>query len=142
MALAKMNDTVKVHYTGMLEDGTVFDSSFDREPLEFTIGEGMVIPGFEKGIIGMDVGETKEISVPPEEAYGEYREDMIIPVARQNIPPHINPEPGMVLQLHDPRGGVTFVRVLDMDENVVRLDANHPLAGKELHFKVKLMEIL
>lgn len=142
MALAKMNDTVKVHYTGMLKDGTVFDSSFDREPLEFTIGEGMVIPGFERGIIGMDVGETKEIDVPPEDAYGEYREDMIIPVARQNIPPHINPEPGMVLQLHDPHGGVTFVRVLDMDEHVVRLDANHPLAGKELHFTVKLMEIL
>jgi len=142
MALAKMNDTVKVHYTGMLKDGTVFDSSIEREPLEFTIGEGMVIPGFEKGIVGMDVGETKDIFVSPEEAYGEYRQDMIISVERKHIPPHINPEPGMVLQLHDPHGGVTFVRVLDMDEHIVRLDANHPLAGKELLFKVKLVEIL
>lgn len=142
MALAKMNDTVKVHYTGMLKDGTIFDSSIEREPLEFTIGEGMVIPGFEKGIIGMGIDETKDISVSPEEAYGEYREDMIISFDRKNIPPNIKPEPGMILQLHDPHGGVTFVRVLDMDEHTVRLDANHPLAGKELIFKVRLMEIL
>ncbi|HOJ71802.1 MAG TPA: peptidylprolyl isomerase [Syntrophorhabdaceae bacterium] len=142
MALAKMNDTVRVHYTGTLKDGTVFDSSMEREPLEFTIGEGMVIASFEKAIIGMGVGETKDISVSPEEAYGEYREDMIISFDRKNIPPNIKPEPGMILQLHDPHGGVTFVRVLDMDENIVRLDANHPLAGKELFFKVQLMEIL
>ncbi|MCX8021873.1 MAG: peptidylprolyl isomerase [Syntrophorhabdaceae bacterium] len=142
MILAKMNDTVKVHYTGMLKDGTVFDSSLDREPLEFTIGEGMVIPGFEKGVIGMHVGETKDISMTPDEAYGEYREDMIISVDRDNIPPHIKPEPGMILQIHAPHGGVTFVRVLDMDEQVVRLDANHPLAGKDLLFKVELVEIL
>lgn len=142
MALAKMHDTVKVHYTGMLKDGTIFDSSFEREPLEFTIGDGMVIPGFEKGVVGMEVGETKDIFMTPEDAYGEYREDMIISVDRQNIPPHINPQPGMILQVNDPHGGVTFVRVLDMDEHVVRLDANHPLAGKELIFKVKLMEIL
>lgn len=142
MAVAKMNDTVKVHYTGMFKDGTVFDSSIDREPFEFTIGEGMVISGFEKGIIGMEVGETKDIFVSPEEAYGEYREDMIISVERKHIPPHINPQPGMVLQLQDPYGGVSYVRVLDMDDYVVRLDANHPLAGKELIFKVQLMEIL
>ncbi|HON85973.1 MAG TPA: peptidylprolyl isomerase [Syntrophorhabdaceae bacterium] len=142
MALAKMNDTVRVHYTGTLKDGTVFDSSMEREPLEFTIGEGMVIASFEKAIIGMGVGETKDISVSPEEAYGEYREDMIISFDRKNIPPNIKPEPGMILQLHDPHGGVTFVKVLDMDENIVRLDANHPLAGKELFFKVQLMEIL
>jgi len=142
MALAKMNDTVRVHYTGTLKDGTVFDSSMEREPLEFTIGEGMVIASFEKAIIGMGVGETKDISVSPEEAYGEYREDMIISFDRKNIPPNIKPEPGLILQLHDPHGGVTFVKVLDMDENIVRLDANHPLAGKELFFKVQLMEIL
>jgi peptidylprolyl isomerase len=142
MLQAKLNDTVRVHYTVSLKDGSVFDSTEGREPFQFTIGEGMVIPGFEKGVIGMMEGETKTFSVSPEDAYGEYNEDLVVTIDKAYIPPHINPEVGMVLRVHSPQGGTTLVTVKEVSEETVILDANHPLAGKELTFKVKLLEIV
>ncbi|MCX7858063.1 MAG: peptidylprolyl isomerase [Deltaproteobacteria bacterium] len=142
MLQAKLHDTVRVHYTVSLKDGSVFDSTEGREPFEFTIGEGMVIPGFENGVLGMREGETKTFSVSPEDGYGEYNEDLVVTIDKSYIPPHINPEVGMVLRVHSPHGGTTLVTVKQVTEDQVMLDANHPLAGKELTFEVKLLEIL
>lgn len=142
MIEAKLHDTVRVHYTVSLKDGSVFDSTEGREPFQFTLGEGMVIPGFEKGVLGMKEGETKIFSVSPEDGYGEYNEDLVVTIDRAYIPPHINPEVGMVLRVHAPHGGTTLVTVKEVGENTVMLDANHPLAGKELTFEVKLLEIM
>lgn len=141
MAQAKNNDTVKVHYTGRLADGTVFDSSIDREPLEFTIGQNMVIPGFEEGVIGMNVGDTKTVSIGYQNAYGPYLQDLVGSVRRAKIPPDIQLQVGTVLQMQSPDGGVTIVVVKDLDEETVTLDANHPLAGKDLTFEINLLEI-
>lgn len=141
MAQAKNGDTVKVHYTGKLEDGTVFDSSSDRDPLEFTLGSGMVIPGFENAVEGMREGESKEVAISSGEAYGEYRDDMRIEVEKENIPEHIQPELGQLLQLRTEDGGATTVTVTDINEHTVTLDANHPLAGKNLIFDLQLVEI-
>lgn len=142
MTEAKINDKVKVHYKGSLQDGTVFDSSENRQPLEFTIGQGMVIPGFEKGVVGMREGDTKVISMEAENAYGSYREDLIGVVDRSRIPEDINLNIGMVLQVRSPEGSVTNVVVSKITENDVTLDMNHPLAGKDLCFEVTLVEIL
>lgn len=142
MLKAKLNDTVQVHYTVTLNDGEVFDSTEEREPFEFTIGKGMVIPGFEKGVIGMSEGETKIFKVSPEDAYGEYIEDLVVIIDRDFIPPHIRPEVGMVLRVHSPQGGAALFTVKEVGERTIVLDANHPLAGKELTFNVKLLKIL
>ncbi len=142
MTEAKINDKVKVHYKGSLQDGTVFDSSENRQPLEFTIGQGMVIPGFEKGVVGMREGDTKVISMEAENAYGSYREDLIGVVDRSRIPEDINLNIGMVLQVRSPEGSVTNVVVSKITENDVTLDMNHPLAGEDLCFEVTLVEIL
>ncbi len=141
MTEAKENDRVKVHYKGSLQDGTVFDSSENRQPLEFTIGQGMVIPGFEKGVVGMCEGDTKVISIEAEDAYGAYREDLIGVVDKSRIPDDIDLKIGMVLQVRSPEGGVTNVVVSAITDNDVTLDMNHPLAGKELLFEVTLVEI-
>ena len=141
MGQAKTNDRVRVHYTGSLEDGTVFDSSVKREPLEFTIGQGAVIPGFENGIIGMKVGDTKRIVIPPDQAYGEHRDDLVGVVDRARIPENIIPETGMILQARSPEGEMINVTVTDVTEAGVTLDMNHPLAGKELIFEVSLVEV-
>ena len=142
MAQAKTGDKVRVHYSGFLEDGTVFDSSLDREPLEFTLGEGMVIKGFEDAVLGMSVGETKTISIPSDEAYGPYREDLVAVVEKNMVPPDIDPKVGLVLQLRTPDGSITDVVVTEVNEDTITLDANHPLAGKDLIFEIKLVEIL
>ncbi|RMG71787.1 MAG: peptidylprolyl isomerase [Nitrospirae bacterium] len=142
MAQAKSGDRVRVHYSGFLEDGTVFDSSLDRDPLEFTLGEGMVIKGFEDAVMGMNEGESKTISIPSEEAYGPYREDLVAVVERRMVPPDIDPKVGLVLQLRTPDGQVTDVVVTDVTDETITIDANHPLAGKDLIFEIKLMEIL
>jgi peptidylprolyl isomerase len=141
MGQAKANDRVKVHYTGSLKDGTVFDSSVKREPLEFTIGQGMVIPGFENGIIGMNVGDKKTISIPPDQAYGEHRDDLVGIVDRTRLPENVNPEIGTVLQARSPEGEMINVTVTAVTEAGVTLDINHPLAGKELVFEVDLIEV-
>jgi FKBP-type peptidyl-prolyl cis-trans isomerase 2 len=142
MAQAKSGDRVRVHYSGFLEDGTVFDSSLDRDPLEFTLGEGMVIKGFEDAVMGMNEGESKTISIPSDEAYGPYRDDLVAVVERRMVPADIDPKVGLVLQLRTPDGQVTDVVVTEVTDETITIDANHPLAGKDLIFEIKLMEIL
>jgi peptidylprolyl isomerase len=139
--VAKSGDTVKVHYTGKLEDGTIFDSSRDREPFELTIGGGMTIPGFENGIVGMAVGDTKTITIPPEEAYGQRRDELVMTISKDQIPPNITPEVGQQLQMQHPSGNIINVTITDVSPDSVTFDANHPLAGKTLIFEIELMEI-
>ena len=141
MSQAKENDKVKVHYTGKLDDGTVFDSSRNREPFEFTIGAGQVIPGFEQGIVGMAKGETKTVTLQPEDAYGKIRDDLIVAVNKSEMPADLNAEVGQQLQINQPDGKVIPVTVTDISEEKITLDANHPLAGKALTFEIELLEI-
>ncbi len=141
MAQAKEGDTVKVHYTGKLQDGTVFDSSDEREPIEFTIGEGQVISGFEQAVVGMEPGETKTTTVPADEAYGSHRDEMLLEVEREQFPEDIQPETGQQLQISQPDGRTFFVTISDVSESSVTLDANHPLAGKDLTFEIRLVEV-
>lgn len=141
MGQAQEGDTVKVHYTGKLDNGMVFDSSQNREPLEFKIGAGQVIPGFEKGIIGMEVGQSKTVKLAPEEAYGPQREELIAEVKRNDIPENINPSVGQRLSLRQPDGNTVNVTVSDVNEESITLDANHSLAGKTLIFDIELVEI-
>lgn len=141
MSKVKNGDTVKVHYTGSLEDGSVFDTSQDREPMEFTLGSGQLIPGFEKAVEGMEKGESTKVTIPSEEAYGEPREDLIISVPRENMPDGVTPEVGMQLQVNQPDGQSIPVRITEIADEEVKLDANHPLAGKDLTFEIELMEI-
>ncbi len=130
-----------LHYTGSFTDGTVFDSSSDQEPLEFTIGQHMVIPGFENGVVGMEVGDSKKFNIPAEEAYGLHREDLLTVIGRSQMPADIDLKIGMVLQVRTPEGEIAHVIVQDMDNEKVTLDFNHPLAGKDLIFEVKLVKI-
>ncbi len=142
MAKAKLGDTVKVHYTGKLDDGVEFDSSSGREPLKFTLGSKQVIEGFEKGVIGMEVNETKTLTVPSEEAYGPYHKELALDIPVEQFPPHIQPEVGQQLQLTQPDGQPINVMVTQVTETTVTLDANHPLAGKDLTFDIQLVEIV
>ncbi len=141
MEQAKNGDQVKVHYTGKLNDGTVFDSSEGREPLEFTLGEGQVIPGFESAVVGMEKGENKTTNIPSEEAYGPHYQEMVLVVPRSQFPPDVNPQVGDQLQLRQPNGQSFNVNVTDITPDSVTLDANHPLAGKDLTFDIRLVEI-
>ncbi len=142
MSIAKSGDTVKVHYKGTLQDGTVFDTSADSEPLVFTLGQHMVIPGFENAVEGMEVGQSKSVTIPSDQAYGPYRQDLVIEIEKNFIPEHIKPELGMVLQLQAEDGAVTNVTVTEISENTVTLDGNHPLAGQDLTFEIELVEIM
>ena len=142
MAKAEIGDTVRVHYTGRLMDGTIFDTSIGREPLEFTIGDGRLIPGFEKAVIGMNTGETKTVTLAPEEAYGPYLEELTADVDITQFPPHIKPEVGLHLQIRQDNGSVVDVVITRIVGTTVTLDANHPLAGKELIFDIELLEVL
>lgn len=141
MTQAKPGDTVKIHYTGKLEDGTVFDSSTSRDPLEFKLSAGQVIPGFEQAVVGMSPGESKTEKIPMDQAYGPHREEMILEVNRQQMPPELQPEIGQQLQLQQPNGRVVPVLVTEVTESLVKLDANHPLAGQDLTFDIQLVEI-
>jgi len=141
MAQAKEGDTVKVHYTGKLKDGTVFDQSAGKEPLEFTIGEGRVIPGFEEAVKGMEPGQSKTVEVSSEEAYGPRRDEMILQVDRSRLPEDLDPEVGQQLQSHQENGQTVILTVTDVSEQEVTLDANHPLAGQDLQFEIELFEI-
>lgn len=143
MAQAQLGDRIKVHYTGRLDDGTVFDSSIITDPLEFTIGEREVVPGFEEAVIGMSPGESKNVKIPVDKAYGPRREDMTIVVDRDKFPPDIEPEVGQQLEIRQREDGQTFpVTVTDVSESSVTLDANHHLAGKDLTFDIQLLEIV
>ncbi len=141
MVQAKEGDTVKVHYTGSLVDGTTFDSTEGREPFEFTIGQEMVIPAFERAVIGMEVGDEKSITIPAAEAYGESNPEMISVVDKRQLPEGLIPEIGMMLQASTDNGSVINIRIVEIGDDTITVDANHPLAGKELNFKIKLVEI-
>lgn len=141
MAQAKLGDTVRVHYTGKLDDGTVFDSSSNGDPLEFTIGDGNIIPGFEKAVVGMSPGDQKTEVIPAEQAYGEHREEMVVVVDRAQMPPEMQPEVGQQLEIRQPSGETIPVVVTDISEADITLDANHPLAGEDLVFDIQLVEI-
>lgn len=135
-------DLVKVHYTGKLLDGEQFDSSVGKEPLEFTVGAGQMIKGFDDAMPGMAVGDKKTVTIPPEDAYGHKREDAVIEFPRDKVPPDMQLVQGMQLQLTDQDGNPLPVVVTDVKEDVIVLDANHMLAGKELQFDIELMEIV
>ena len=132
--------TVKVHYTGTLDDGTVFDTSVEREPLEFTLGEGKVIPGFEAAVKDMEVGQSKTVTIPAEEAYGSHRSDLLVPIEREHLPEGLEPEVGQRLQMQQASGKMSIVTITDVAEKTITIDANHPMAGKDLTFKLELVE--
>lgn len=141
MSAAKAGDTVKIHYTGTLDDGTQFDSSAGREPLEFTVGTGQVIPGFDQAVEGMAVGETKRVNIEPENAYGPRHEQMIQEVPKSALPPDLQPEVGMGLQAQGPDGKNLQLTVTEVAEESITVDGNHPLAGKALNFDIELVHI-
>lgn len=141
MAQAKNGDTVMVHYTGKLTDGTVFDSSTERDPLQFTIGAGEIIPGFEQAVLGMNTGESKTTKIPVEEAYGSHRPEMVVEVERDQMPPEMEPEVGQQMQIQQPSGQIIPVTITNISDSTVTLDANHPLAGEDLIFDIELVDI-
>ncbi|MHC5040400.1 MAG: FKBP-type peptidyl-prolyl cis-trans isomerase [Planctomycetota bacterium] len=132
--------TVKVHYKGSLDDGSVFDSSEGRDPLEFQVGAGQVIPGFDAAIQQMSAGETKTVIIPCTEAYGESRPEMIASIPKANIPDNLNPQIGQILQVSTPQGTLQ-VRLIEIKEDEMVFDGNHPLAGKDLTFELTVVEV-
>ncbi|GEQ87304.1 peptidyl-prolyl cis-trans isomerase [Patiriisocius marinistellae] len=141
MTQVKENNTVKVNYTGKLTDGQVFDSSEGREPIEVTLGQGQLIPGFEKGLIDMKLNEKKTISIPKEEAYGDVRDELKQEVAKTDLPQDMTPEVGMGLVSKTPDGQEMNLRVVEVKDTSIVVDANHPLAGKDLVFDLEVVEI-
>ncbi len=142
MSSAKQGSVVKVHYTGRLEDGKLFDSSLERGPLEFTIGAGGIIPGLENAIVGMKPGERKTATVLPEEAYGPYQAEMVFVVSRRQMPDDLSPQVGQRLELQHSDGRTAELLVSAVTETSVTLDGNHPLAGKTLIFEIELWAAL
>ncbi len=142
MAQAKEGDTVRIHYTGRLKDGKVFDSSVDREPLEFTIGEGKIIPGVEQGVIGMAPGESKTVNVLPDQAYGPHRPELVATIEKNEFPENVILQEGKILQFSQPTGQIFRARIVKVTDVDVTLDANHPLAGEDLIFEIELVEIV
>lgn len=138
---AKKGDTVAVHYTGTLESGDVFDSSQGRDPLEFEVGGGQVIPGFDQAVTGLGVGETREVEIAPEQAYGEPREDLVVDVERDQFPEDADPAVGQQVQVQVAPGQNRVATIREIGDEAIKLDLNHPLAGKTLKFDVELVEI-
>jgi len=138
----KKGDTIRVHYRGKLEDGKEFDSSLNREPVQFEVGAGNVIRGFEDAVIGLEQGEKKTVEVPPERAYGNRDDSLVIEMPQKSVPEEITPEVGMRLQLVNQKGQAVPVMITEVLEESIRLDANHPLAGKTLVFDIELVEII
>lgn len=141
MATAKQGDTVHIHYTGTLEDGTEFDSSRDREPLVFTLGEGQVIAGFDQAVLGMQSGETKRVTIAADEAYGQYEDDLVFEIDRAQLPASFAPVLGEQYQMEQGNGQTRVVTVSEMSNDSVTLDANHPLAGYDLTFDLELVSV-
>jgi FKBP-type peptidyl-prolyl cis-trans isomerase SlpA len=142
MAQAKNGDSVKIRYTGRYEDGAVFDSSDEHgKPLEFVIGQGQMIPAFEKGVLGMEVNETKTIEVRPEEGYGPYREDLVVDVDRCQLPEGMEVEADRFIEWMQPDGQIGVAKILEVTDESIRVDTNHPMAGRKLIFEVTLLEI-
>ena len=139
---AQQGDTVRVHYTGTLDDGTVFDSSEGRDPIEFTVGSGQVIPGFDDGVQEMEVGQKKTITIDPENAYGPVREDLIQEIGKEQFPEDAALQPGAQFQAQTPDGQPFLLTVTAVAEESVTVDGNHPLAGKALTFELELAEIV
>lgn len=136
----KKGDKVKIEYTGTFDDGTVFDSSEKhKKPLEFEVGAKQVIPGFEKAVMGMKKGEEKEFKLKPEEAYGQPNPDLIKDIPKDKLPQDQEPKPGMVLVMGTPDGQQIPARIVDVSDTIIKVDINHPLAGKNLNFKIKLV---
>jgi peptidylprolyl isomerase len=142
MPQAKKGDNVRVHYTGKLTDGTIFDSSLQRDPLEFVVGGGMVIAGFDDGVTGLEVGQSNTVTIPPERGYGARRDDMIIVIPREQFPSHLSANLGDKYQVPDPSGRLSVLTVSDLTDENITLDANHELAGKDLIFEIELIEII
>jgi peptidylprolyl isomerase len=138
---AKSGDTVQVHYTGRLNDGTVFDSSVERDPLQFTIGEDQVIQGFEQAVLGMSLGDSRTVEILVDDAYGPRDERLILVVDRAQLPEHIQPRVDDHLQVRRPDGGQLVVTVTEVSEQSVTMDGNHPLAGQDLTFDIELVAI-
>lgn len=142
MTTAKSGDTVRIHYTGTLTDGTQFDSSAGREPLEFTLGSGQIIEGLDAEVEGMAVGEKSTVTVPAEKAYGPHSQQNVQQVPRAQIPAEVDVQPGAQLQARTPDGNTVMLTVVEATEDAVTVDANHPLAGQDLVFAVELVEIV
>ena len=141
MAKATTGDTVKVAYTGTLKDGTVFDKAGSEKPIQFTLGNKQLISGFEQAVEGMEVGEKKSFSLSSDQAYGEYNQNAVVETSRNVLPDNVEPEVGMRLQAQDRNGNPVPVVISELGESTVKLDANHPLAGKDLAFEVELVDI-
>lgn len=141
MSTATKGDTVQIHYTGHLEDGTVFDSSQDRDPLEFEVGAGQVIPGFENAVEGMETGEEKTVTIPALEAYGPRKDELVLDVSDDQLPDGMEPEVGQQLMMQTPDGQQFQVVITAVNESAVELDANHPLAGKDLTFDILMVGV-
>jgi peptidylprolyl isomerase len=139
--IVKKGDSVKIQYTGSLEDGTIFDSSKAGEPLEFTVGGGQIIPGFDEAVEGMKLNEEKKVTIKAEDAYGERDETLIREFPRNSLPENFKPEKGMVIQLQDQTGRPMPATIIDITENSITVDLNHPLAGKDLTFDIKVVGI-
>ena len=141
MSQAKPGDTVSIHYTGTLDDGTQFDSSQGREPLDFEVGSGQVIPGFDKAVEGMTIGDNKSVRIEADDAYGQRHEQLVQEVDRSMLPDNLEPETGMTLQSNSPDGQVMQFVVTEVTEQTITVDANHPLAGQALTFAIELVGI-
>jgi FKBP-type peptidyl-prolyl cis-trans isomerase 2 len=141
MKQAKKGDTVKVHYTGKLGSGFVFDTSNQRDPIQFTIGEGVVLAGFEEAVEGMNQGEAKTIKIAADDAYGTYRKELVVEVKRSELPQHLQPKVGQRLHVTQPNEQKVVVTITEVTDSNVTLDANHPLAGQDLTFDIHLVEI-
>ena len=139
---AETGDTVRVHYTGRLQNGEVFDTSAGDEPLEFTLGQGQMIRGFEQAVLGMQVGDNKTVTITVDEAYGPRRDDLILEVSRDELPDDLEPDVGMLLQSSQPDGSVIIFTITEVSDTTIKVDGNHPLAGLELTFDIELVEII
>jgi len=141
MTQAKSGDTVKVAYTGRLNDGSVFDTTENRQPLEFMLGQDRLIRGFQEAVLGMCPGDSKTVKLPPEEAYGPRRDDLVVDIDRSNVPQDLNPQVGQRLELQQQNGPPVGATVTQVNDSSVTVDANHPLAGQELTFEIALLDV-